>query len=191
MDTHLHDRVNKTLRSLIEPDELDRLLRQSWSELEPDFLCFAEVYWAAALLVPAGATVVDFGCYMGFQAALFPHARYIGVDPTPMALPDGADSEHTHWLERFTPDWAEHHVATAQEFIEANRHWLGGPDVLAICSYVPDQAARAAVRAACWNVVDFYPMSADEHGARPLWGSTPVQLLDASNIARPSHTERA
>lgn len=125
-------------------DMAERIMRQDYSEIGPDFLGFLHVYLAASLLTRPSTTVIDFGCYLAAQAALFHHcAAYIGVD--------------TVDLERFTTANTSHTVDTITNFIDTHPELTGRDDVLAVCSYVPNTAARRAVNAAFLNVVNIYP----------------------------------
>lgn len=125
-------------------EEVAAVFRQERCELDGGFLGFLHVYAAAAMLARDETVVVDFGCYLAAQSALFSGcSRYIGVDPIDMV--------------RFATPNTTHFVATAQDFIRDHPDVVEDPHVLAVCSFVPDLKARRLVNATFGNVVNFYP----------------------------------
>lgn len=148
----LQDWLIATVAERVGEETLERLLRQPFSEYGHDFLGFLHVYHAATFLVRKNTIIIDFGCYMGVQAALFPNNTYVGVDPLPTS-PAGGE----FWVERYTADHVTHFVGTAAEFIDVRPDLAENDNVLAICSYVPDQHARQQVRDTFFNVLDYYP----------------------------------
>lgn len=161
------DRMERDLlfwvRDSYPMQDYDRIMGQDRCEIDDEFLGFLDVYYAASLLTSANTTVIDFGCYVAAQAALFAHCRrYVGVD--------------TIELERFSTANTVHSVATIQDFITANPGWVGRSDVLAVCSYVPDADARALVNESFPTVVNFYPSTGWRDGPAPAF----ALLSDAS-----------
>lgn len=139
----------------------EALGRERAAALEGPFSIFDEelptafygLYAAASAIVPAGATVVDLGGGVGAQAALFPQAaRYIVVDSCPMRDPGGG----REWHPRLEGPGIEQREETIQAFCERERSLLADPGTVAICSFVPDDGARLAARAACPRLVDWY-----------------------------------
>lgn len=69
------------LWNMIPEPELKRVMSHGCVELEPDFMCFENLYKAVADYVPTDYTIVDLGCYMAAQCYYFKnHKRYVGVD---------------------------------------------------------------------------------------------------------------
>ena len=57
--------------ALIPVEQGRRLLTHEYCELNPDTSPWCGPYAALAAAIPLARTVVDLGCYMGLQAALF------------------------------------------------------------------------------------------------------------------------
>lgn len=124
-------------------ERTDRICRQDMCEYDTDFFGFLDVYKALAEIIPKRMKVIDFGCYLAFQAALFKdHDEYIGVDVSAM--------------ERFMTDNTTHHVASIKNLIRLYPEMIGN-DYFAICSYVPDEEARQLVRKTYSNCFVYYP----------------------------------
>lgn len=115
-------------------DEIGRLMKWDYCELEHDFLGFLSEY--DCVKVPEDFAIIDLGCYMGIQATYFAnHQAYIGVD---VAVP-------AEW--RFQQDNVVSFEQSIQDFL---RHTLPTLDLdlnrcFAICSYVPDSEAQQMV----------------------------------------------
>lgn len=141
------------LRALIPPQQYERVMGQWFCEYDHSDLGEVQWYAAMASVIPTESTVIDLGCYLAAQAWLFAdHARYIGVNGhLGFELPE---------MERFAAPNTTHVVATIQQFIAENAELCARPEVVALCSYVPDDQARALVRATFDNVCCFYPKSA-------------------------------
>lgn len=125
-------------------DEVLRITGQERCEIGGDFWGFLNVYQAAAQVASKKMKIIDFGCYLAFQAAMFvDFAEYIGVDV-----------EST--MERFATHNTTHYVSSIQRFIEEHPEMTGGK-YFAICSYVPDEEARRLVRETYENCLVYYP----------------------------------
>lgn len=132
------------IKEKIPRDEYAEVMKQDMCEYESDFLGFLEVYKAASLFVPKHKTIIDFGCYLSAQAYFFSdYSKYIGVDVVN--------------LKRFSPENAEHHVSTIQDFISNHPELANDSNVFAICSYVPDFEAQELVRKKYKNCLVYYP----------------------------------
>lgn len=143
-----------------------RIMGQFYCELDDEFLGFLDVYYAASLLTRPNTIVLDFGCYLAAQSVLFEHCRtYVGVDTTD--------------LERFATTNTQHATATIQDFIHANPGLHGRTDVLAVCSYVPDDEARELVNATFPSVVNFYPIRSYQDNPLPA-----LALVDPARSTR-------
>lgn len=124
-------------------DEVRRIKKQDMCEYGGDFWGFLDVYNAAAMVAPKTMKIIDFGCYLAFQSALFAeHEAYIGVDVVEM--------------ERFSTLNTKHYVMSIQQFIEQHPEMTRN-DYFAICSYVPDDEARRLVRETYENCLVYYP----------------------------------
>lgn len=134
---------------LIPLEEYERIMGQSYCELEPCFMGFTEVYKSLLGIIPKHYTVVDLGCYVAPQSYLFKdYKKYIGIDVCN--------------LERFNPSNAEHFVCSIQDFIQNEAHKLDLDETFAICSYVPDDEATKLARECFKNIMVYYP-----HGFTP------------------------
>lgn len=110
------------------PEEMKRLKRWYYSELEYDFLGFLDSYYK--LSIPLDYTIIDFGCYQAVQAVYFKnHKKYIGVD-------NDIPNEF-----RFHQNNAEYFLCSIQSFIEEHGVSFDKEKTVAICSYVPDEDA--------------------------------------------------
>jgi hypothetical protein len=116
------------------PEEIKKVFSYKMCELEYDFLGFLDGYKRLQKSIPKDFTVIDLGCNQAVQAVYFKdHAGYIGVDS---AIP--TDIRFNVLRGTFVQD-------TIQNFIAETLPTLGLDfnKVFAICSYVPDEEARA------------------------------------------------
>lgn len=146
----------KKLIDLIPPDELRDKLDQTCCELEPDFLCFEDVYQAVAKWVPKEYIIVDLGCYMAAQSYLFQdHKGYIGVDCYDME--GNLDLEHYIPPVRFRTKNSAHISAVIQNYaVFAEVKGLTRVSY-AICSAVPDGFAQEVAFQCFENCLIWYP----------------------------------
>ncbi len=117
------------------PEEIRRIFHYPDCELEFGFLGFLENY---EVELPKDFTVIDLGCYQGVQSVYFKdQQQYIGVD---VATP-------TIWRMMATDNVASYQC-TIQNFIRDILPHLNLDlnKTFAICSYVPDEEARAMMR---------------------------------------------
>lgn len=140
---------------LIPQKEINRVFAESYSigaELDSSFFCFDEPYQRAARVADENSIILDLGCAYAPQSYYFTHCkRYIGVD-LPMPQPDPAVVQQYKLCGRqpevrFQPDNAEFYIMSIQKFIGEVLPTLSldMDNVIAICSAVPDEEARALV----------------------------------------------
>lgn len=68
-------------RLQLDPAQVARILGEASDELTGDFLFFRQAYEAVARHADRSLRVVDVGCYVGFQQALFEgFSGYVGID---------------------------------------------------------------------------------------------------------------
>jgi len=130
---------------LLPTDQVIAVLQQDCCEIDLDFMGFTEIYEKLAEIIPFQFTVIDIGCSYAAQAFLFKnHKRYIGVDPSNQI--------------RFHTRNTIHYYCSIQELIELHLGLnIDLDETFAICSYVPDAAAKDLVRKTFKNLFVFYP----------------------------------
>lgn len=139
-----YQEVVNELRNEIPKEEFNRIMSQDYCELDYTFLGFIEVYKSLLNFVPKHYTIVDLGCYIAAQSYYFKeYKKYIGVD-----ICD---------LNRFTPNNAEHHYCSIQDFIANKFDKLDLDTTFAICSYVSDSNAIKLARETFKNILVYYP----------------------------------
>ena len=131
------DEITRRILHDIGSKEMQRLFSYDEEECEPDFLGFVDVYDDLKDKIPKDFTIIDLGCYQGFQGVLFKdHASYIGID---ISIPN-------EW--RLRQENAEYFHCSIQEFIKniLPEMELNMNKTFAVCSYVPDKEARKMVQ---------------------------------------------
>ena len=124
---------------IIPNAELCRVFTESSSagaEMDHTFLCFEDVYKEILKHCSKDTTIIDFGCAYMPQAFWFTNCKqYIGVD-----LPMGNDV-------RFKTANSSIYIMTGQKFLETICPALNFDEenVIAICSYVPDEELQEMV----------------------------------------------
>ena len=126
------------LFTLIPREKLDYLFEHSGATAELDFtfLGFEDIYRDVLNFASKDKTIIDLGCGYAAQSYYFrEHKKYIGVD----ACGNSDTVIHT--------ENSEFYFMSIQDFIKDVFPALGiGPkDVFAVCSYVPNKAARELV----------------------------------------------
>ena len=142
----LHDASNNRLWHKLPKDQIERVMKSDYCDIDPEFLGFVGIYERLADIVPLDWTVVDLGCAYAPQAFFFEnHAGYIGVDL----------SGH----ERFSARNTRHVSMAIADFLRDEAKSLPQMTTFAICSYVPPWGADNATLARTFfqNVFTFYP----------------------------------
>lgn len=106
------------------------------AELDFTFLGFEDIYKDVLNFAPKDKMIIDLGCGYAAQSYYFrEHEKYIGVD----ACGNSDTVIHT--------ENSEFYFMSIQDFIKDVLPVLGidPKDVFAVCSYVPDKAARELV----------------------------------------------
>lgn len=124
--------------SLVPREKLDYLFEHSGASAELDytFLGFEDVYRDVLNFVPKDKTIIDLGCGYAAQSYYFrENEKYIGVDTC------GNNDTVIH------TENSEFYFISIQAFIKDVFPALGidPTDVFAVCSCVPDKAARELV----------------------------------------------
>lgn len=129
----------KPLLERIPKEVVNKMLRQRDCELEPDFLCFEDVYAAVAENVPKDFVVLDLGCYMAAQSYFFSeHKGYIGVDCYDMHIPDEDDIDAYHPPKRFPkPQNATYVTDEIRHFLNNLPSDIIPENTYVVMSYVP------------------------------------------------------
>lgn len=124
---------------LIPISEINRVFDESDSasaELDSEFLCFEEVYEKVKQHCRKDTIVIDFGCSYMAQAYWFTDCKkYIGVD-----LPFRNNV-------KFKTENSEVYLMSGQKFIKEVLPTLDldMENVIAVCSYVPDEELQKIV----------------------------------------------
>ena len=64
------------------PKLTQEVMSQDECDIEPAFMCFAEIYFHLSQMIPKHWTIVDLGCAFAPQCFYFrDHAGYVGIDP--------------------------------------------------------------------------------------------------------------
>ena len=158
------DQSNYELLQKIQKDQLQKILNSPFSEIDPTFLCFSEIYKAVAVNTPKDLMIIDLGCYAGIQSAFFEDFKaYVGVDSCPMAfvgLPEDAQYPSTEdfYMPRLEGDNNHYFVTTIQHFIEnMEENGIDPEKCMAIMSYVPDKDAYRKAEKFFPNFACYYP----------------------------------
>ena len=181
------DLTNWELLQKIPKDQLGKILNSPFSEIDPTFLCFSEVYKAVEDHTPKNMVIIDLGCYAGLQSMFFQdHPAYIGVDSCPMAFVGTKEDEYPSTEDFYMPrlERKKNHyfVTTIQHFIEnMEENGLDPEKCMAIMSYVPDKDAYKKAMETFPNIAAFYPGNLYEKNIFRLHGKeTPMRaLIDA------------
>lgn len=182
------DLSNWELLQKIPKDQLRGILNSPFSEIDPTFLCFSEIYKAVSVNTPKDLMIIDLGCYAGLQSAFFEdHKAYIGVDSCPMAfvgLPEDAQylSTEDFYMPRLEGEKNHYFVTTIQHFIEnMEENGIDPEKCMAVMSYVPDKDAYEKAMEAFPNIAAFYPGDHYKNNVFRLYGKeTPMRaLIDA------------
>lgn len=145
------DDITNDLLSIIPRPEIDRIFRQKYCDIDPEFLGFIYVYKNLSEIIPKHFTIVDLGCAYNPQAYLFTeHHKYIAVD---LPGPDGTA------VERFCPDNCIVYEMSISNFIKDYISDLDLDTCFAICNYVPPwhDDNMKLVRNNFVNVFCYYP----------------------------------
>lgn len=130
----------------LDPELTKEVMAQNYCDIEPSFMCFADVYESLAKLIPKHWTVVDFGCAFAPQCLYFKdHEKYIGVDPGK--------------IKRFHTENCNLYNSTIIEWLkETHRDILNLDRSFAIMSYVPaDEYSYFLVKTHFKNIFVYYP----------------------------------
>lgn len=130
----------------LDPELTKEVMSQNYCDIEPSFMCFADVYESLAKLIPKHWTVVDFGCAFAPQCLYFKdHEKYIGVDPGRM--------------KRFYTENFSLYESTIIEWFTASQIYALNLDrSFAILSYVPaDEYSYFLVKTHFKNLFVYYP----------------------------------
>lgn len=176
----MDDYWDKKLKELIPADDLKRCLQSPFSELEGDFLCFADVYGWLSEIIPKDKVIVDLGCNQALQGYFYSeHKGYIGIDVTLMEsrcpkpehdylwyvknhepIPDYFDFGKNHHIYRANCPNSTYIVSDIKKYLQSKNteesNWLK-ENCFAIMSYVPDREA--------WDMAEqFFPNIAGYYG---------------------------
>jgi hypothetical protein len=129
------------------PELTEQVMSQETCEIEPTFMCFADIYFHLSKIIPKHWTIVDLGCAFASQCYYFgKHKKYIGVD---------AGS-----IKRFYIPGSEMYEMTIKKFI-AQKHPISSlnlKETFAIMSYVPaDDMSYLDVKMTFENLFIYYP----------------------------------
>ena len=143
---------NAVFSDPVAAPEVIRCMSCPESELEQDFLCFADVYEAAAKVAPKYWKILDLGCNQAIQAYLFrDHEQYIGVD------------SHVPIEHRYAAPNVVHQMAEAALWLTTSEiaRTLDPARTFVIVSYVPDSRVIRTLMAgfSFTNVLSYYPAS--------------------------------
>lgn len=160
------------LFTLIPKKKLDYLFEHSDASLELDFtfLGFEDIYKDVLNFASKGKTIIDLGCGYAAQSYYFQdHRKYIGVD----ACGDNDSVIHT--------ENSEFYFTSIQVFIKDVLPTLGidPRDTFAVCSYVPDEAARRLVTETFPYCRVYYP------GSISVW-----KLPEGKSSAKPTLSDQ-
>ncbi len=131
-----------------DPQMTKRVMSQEMCDIEPEFMCFAEIYEALAKIIPKHWTVIDIGCAYASQCLYFrDHASYLGIEPESVLH---FCTKNTAFLRYSIMEW--------QKTIKADISDID--KVFAIMSYVPaDEESYSLVKTTFKNMFLFYPSS--------------------------------
>ncbi|MCQ2081654.1 MAG: hypothetical protein MJZ11_08340 [Lachnospiraceae bacterium] len=142
----------------IDKAQLNEMMKSEYPiDVDYSFLCFENIYFGVAEYcarcyaemsnVYSKTTIIDLGCAYGFQSALFTDTKvfdkYIGVD---ISLHPKYETNNSVYFEM-----------SIQNFIKNELPKMNLENVIAICSYVPDEEARRLVRETFDNCIVYYP----------------------------------
>lgn len=183
------DLTNWELLQKIPKDQLGKILNSPFSEIDPTFLCFSEVYKAVEDHTPKNMVIIDLGCYAGLQSMFFQdHPAYIGVDSCPMSGV-GSTWENLETEDFFMPrlETEKNHyfVSTIQHFLENfEEYGFQKENCMAIMSYVPDKEAYKMAEKFFPNFACYYPGNHYDKNIFRLHGSevSITPLMDKSTI---------
>lgn len=140
---------------LLEPGEFNYLVHSGDSELDSDFICFAQNYTPLSELLPKHFTIVDCGCYQAMQCHLFRDFKaYIGVDNY-----DKPSRNHGDYRPPLrATDWnVVHYKMDITSFISYCPEYREDPNTYFIASAVPDFAQTLILFRSVKNCFVAYP----------------------------------
>lgn len=131
------------------PELTKEVMSQDKCDIEPQFMCFCEIYYYLSKIIPKHWTVLDLGCAFAPQCWYFKdHDLYIGVDPGK--------------FKRFKTPNAAFYQGTIKEFVNTETaRKLDKETTFGIMSYVPaDDYSYFLAKTHLDNIFVYYP-SAD------------------------------
>ena len=176
---------NEELKKLIPLDDYKRVMNSPFNELEPDFLCFANIYGILKDIIPKDKIILDLGCCAGLQGYFFTeHKGYIGVDLVPYEskypqpehdrlwylknyepLPEYYQTQNYFQLRANCPN-SKYITSSIEDFInnltEEEKEWYN-TNCYVIMSYVPDRKGFELAEKTFDNFAWYYPANDNEY----------------------------
>lgn len=132
------------------PSLTHEVMSQDKCDIEPAFMCFADVYYHLSQIIPKHWTIVDLGCAFAPQCLYFKdHKKYIGVD--------------LHEFKKFSTKNTESFQGSIRKFMADMKYEsLNLKETFAIISYVPaDSLTYMIVQTTFKNLFVYYPCGFD------------------------------
>lgn len=137
------------LFNIIPKEDIEEVFQKSKTasaEMDYTFMGFEDVYKSVKDFVPKTRVIIDLGCAYAPQSYYFKdHRSYIGVD---IHIPDF----------HFKTSNSSFYEMSIQDFCKKviEKKW-NLDNMFAICSYIPDEAARKIVRETFPNCLVYFP----------------------------------